>query len=71
MLRLVVVEDYHDIYMIRESIYPRVKSLEIGTTYSGPTHYLRYVGLLWDGKKPSKKEIQALLKKAKVRLNED
>lgn len=65
--KLIWCDDYHDILYLPDDILNyldiKIKTKELGCTPDG-----YYVGLVYQGKKPKKAEIAALLKRYKVRF---
>ncbi len=71
--QIVVVDDYHSIHEIAESIIRKnvwLKGKELGTTFGSgiESTCLKYVGVIFEGSCPNNDEITKLLDKAGVEL---
>jgi len=66
---VVVVDDYHDIEHIANSIMPTARHLEVGVTYSGLNSYLMFVGIIYRGETPSVREALDLAKNIGIKVD--
>ena len=71
MKKLVIVDDYHDLDMIASAIVGRAKFVELGTIATTGSGYRSYLGVIYEGKKPTSGEISDLLFRAKITKTDD
>lgn len=66
MKTLAIVDDYHDFELITSAIVSlKAKHLEI-VSISVRGIYTKYLGIIYEGKRPSNTEIDVMLVKAKI-----
>lgn len=71
-MRFVVVTlDVEDIRGMAESIVPKARCLEVGTTYSGSSPYLMYVGIIYNGNMPTVREAFKMIADLGIELEEE
>lgn len=71
MKKLVIVDDYHDFDLIASAIVGKAKCVELGSIEVTGSRYTSYLGLLYEGRKPTSGEISDLLFRAKIKKIDD
>jgi hypothetical protein len=71
MKKLVIVDDYHELDFIARAMVSKAKHLELGTIVTRNCRYKQYLGVVYEGRRPTSGEISDLLYRAKIKKTDN